>query len=102
MSDTMTTARVPWHFKSGWLATAVCCGGVMVTGLSFETSLFSLSIAAALCVGLLCYGTSASGSRIKAAKLLLFNSGLLALIFVLLRVTPVAPLTVWRFRPEFW
>jgi len=94
----MTTATVRGHFNGAWLATAVCCVGVMVTGLSFENSVFSLSIAAALCIGLLCYGVSACGSRIKAAKLLLFNSGLLALILVLLRVT----LTAWRFPREFW
>lgn len=94
----MTTVKVRDHFNSAWLATAVCCVGVVVTGLSFENSVFGLSIAAALCIGLLCYAASACGSRIKATKLLLFTSGLFALTFVLLRVT----LTAWRFPPEFW
>jgi len=95
----MTTVTVRDHFNRAWLATAVCCVGVVVTGLSLETSVFSRSIAAALCIGLLCYAASACGSRIEATKLLLFNSLLLALIFVPLRVT----LTEWRFpREEFW
>ncbi|MBZ5549747.1 MAG: hypothetical protein LAO22_17615 [Acidobacteriia bacterium] len=96
----MTTATVRGHFNSTWLATAVCCGGVVITGLSFENSVFSLSIAAALCIGLLFYGVSACGSRIKAAKLLLVNSGLLALIFVLLRV--ILNKVAFHFPSMFW
>jgi hypothetical protein len=57
-----------------------------------EKSLFSLSIAA-LCIGLLCYAASSYGSHTKAAKLLLFNSGLLAVMFVILRLI----LTEWCF-----
>ena len=100
ISESMTTATVRDHLNSTWLPTAVCCVGVVVTGLSFENSVLSLSIVAALCIGLLSYGTSTCGSRIKAAKLLLFNSGLLALIFVLLRLalTKVG----WHFPPVFW
>src|SRR5579863_1425721 len=98
ISESMTTVTVRDFFNSAWLATAVCCVGVVVTGLSFENFVFSLSIAAALCIGLLCYAASACGSRIEATKLLFFNSGLLALIFVLLRLT----LTAWRVPREFW
>jgi len=87
------------HFKRPWSATAICCVGVVVSGLSFENSIFSLPTAAALCIGLSSYAASTCGSRIKATKLLLFNSGLFALIFVLLRVTLTAP---WRFPREFW
>src|SRR5215469_17895332 len=94
----MTTATMLDHFNSAWLATALCCVGVVVTALSLENSVFSLSIAAALCIGLLCYAASACGSRIKATKLLLVNSGLLALIAVLLRVM----LTAERFPSEYW
>ena len=83
----MTAGTVSDHLKNTRLATAMYCVGVVVTGLSFENSVFSLSIAATLCVGLLFYETSVCGSRIRTAKLLLFNSGLLAVIFVLLRVT---------------
>jgi hypothetical protein len=93
-----TAAAVRGHFNNAGLATAVCCVGVLVTGLSLENSVFSLFIAAAFCIGLLSYGASVCGSRIKAAKLLLFNSGLLALIFLLLRVT----LNAWRFPSEVW
>jgi hypothetical protein len=53
-----------------------------------------------LCTGLLFYGTSACGSRIRAAKLLLFNSGLLALIFVLLRV--ILNNVAFHFPPVSW
>lgn len=94
----MKAATVRGHLNIAWLATAVCCIGVMVAGLAFENSVFNLSIADTLCVGLLCYGASACGPRIKAAKLLLFNSGLLAVISVLLRLT----LSAWRFPREFW
>lgn len=76
----------------------MCCVGVVVTGLSFENSICSASIAAALCVGLLFYGTSMCGSRTKTVKLILFNSGLLALIFMLLRVT--LDKVAWRFPLE--
>jgi hypothetical protein len=95
----MTTAT-RGHFNNTWLATAVCCVGVAITGLSFENSVFSLSIAAALCIGLLSYGVSKCGSRIKAAKLLLVNSGLLALIVVLLRV--ILNKVAFHFPPLFW
>jgi hypothetical protein len=87
------------HLKNMWLASAVCCVGVVVTGLLFENSIFSLSIAAALCIGLLFYGTSVCGSRIRTAKLLLFNAGLLALIFALLWV---ALSNAWRFPIDFF
>jgi hypothetical protein len=96
----MTAATVRDRFNSTWLATAACCVGVVVTGLSLENSVFSFSVAAALCIGLLFYGTSACGSRIRAAKLLLFNSGLLALIFVLLRV--ILNNVAFHFPPVFW
>ncbi len=96
----MTTATVRGHFNNTWLATAVCCVGVVITGLSFENSVFSLSIAAALCIGLLSYGVLKCGSRIKAAKLLLVNSGLLALIVVLLRV--ILNRVAFHFPPLFW
>jgi hypothetical protein len=69
----------------------------VVIGLSFESSVFSLSIAAALCIGSLSYGAAVYASRIKAAKLFLLNAGLLALIFALLRVT----LNV-AWRSELW
>jgi hypothetical protein len=59
ISESMTTATVRNHLNSTWLATAVCCVGVVVTGLSFENSVFSLSIAAALCIALLSYGAAA-------------------------------------------
>jgi hypothetical protein len=96
----MTTATVRGHFNSTWLATAACCVGVVVIGLSFEDSAFSRSIAAALCIGLMSYGVSACSSRIKAAKLLLVNSGLLALIVVLLRV--ILNKVAYHFPPVFW
>jgi hypothetical protein len=96
----MTTAPVRGHLKNTWLPTAVYFVGVVVTGLSFENSGFSLSIAAALCIGLLTYGTSACGSRLKAAKLLLVNSSLLALIFLLLRVTLTK--VGWHLPRVFW
>lgn len=79
------------------LATVICCVGIVVIGLSFESSVFSLSIAAALCIGSLSYGAAVYASRIKAAKLFLLNAGLLALIFALLRVT----LNV-AWRSELW
>jgi len=96
----MTTATVRGHFKNTWLVTAVCCIGVVITGLSFENSVFSLSIAAALCIGLLSYGVSKCGSHIKAAKLLFVNSGLLALIVVLLRV--ILNKVAFHFPHLFW
>jgi hypothetical protein len=95
----MNVATVRDYFKNPWFATAVCCVGVLVTALSFENFIFSFSIAAALCIGLF-YGTSACGSRIKAAKLLLFNSGLLALVVVLLRV--IRNNVGFHFPPTFW
>jgi hypothetical protein len=88
ISESMTKATVrDHHLNSTWLPTVLCCVGVVVTGLSLENFAFSLSIAAALCICLLCHAASACGSRIKATKLIFFNSGLLALIFVLLRET---------------
>jgi hypothetical protein len=82
------------------VATAICCVGVVVTGLLFENSVFNLSLAAALCIGSLSYGASVFGSRIKVSKLFLLNAGLLAVIFALLRVTLTK--VAWRFPPEFW
>lgn len=96
----MTTATVRGDLNSTWLATAVCCIGVVITGLSLENSVFSLSIAATLCIGLLFYAVSRCGSRTKAAELLLVGSGLLALIFVLSRV--VLNNVVFHFSPVFW
>jgi hypothetical protein len=96
----MTTATVRDHLKGTWLPTAVSCVGVVVTGLLLENSVFSLSIAAALCICLLCYAASACGSRTKATKLIFFNSGLLALIFVLLPVTLTK--VGWHFPSVFW
>src|ERR1700722_18063296 len=100
MSEGITAATVRGHINSAWLATAACCVGVVVTGLSFESSVLSLSIAAALCIALLSYGASARGSRIEVAKFLLFGSGVLALIFVLLRVTLTK--VGWHFPPAYW
>ena len=88
------------HFNRAWLATAACCVGVLVTGLSLENSAFSFLIAAALCIGLWSYGALALGSRIKTVKLLLFNSGLLALTVVLIQVTLTK--VGWHFPPAFW
>ncbi len=96
----MTTAKARDQLNRTWLATAACCVGVVVTGLSFENSVLSLSIAAALCIGLLFYVISACGSRIKAAKILLFNSGLFALIFAVLRATLDSEAR--HFPPVFW
>lgn len=79
------------------LTTVICCVGVVVIGLSFESGFFSFSIAVALCIGSLSYGAEVYSSRIKAAKLFLLNAGLLALIFALLRVT----LNV-AWRSELW
>jgi len=69
------------------------------TALSFEDSVFSLAIAAALCIGSLSYGTSVCGSRIKVAQIFLLNAGLLALIFALLRA---ALSNAWRFPIDFF
>jgi len=96
----MTTVTVRGHFNNTWLASAACCVGVIIAGLSFEDSVFGLSIVAALCVGLLLYGVSACGSRVKAAKLLFVTSGLLALICVLLRM--VLDEVAFHFPPVFW
>ena len=95
----MKAATVRSYFKNPRFATAVYCVGVLVTGVSFGNSIFSFSIAAALCIGLF-YRTSACGSRIKAAKPLLFNSGLLALVVVLLRV--IRNKVGFHFPPTFW
>ena len=67
-----------------WLATAICCFGVVGIGLSLENSVVRLAIAAALCISSLSYGASVYGSRIKAARLFLLTAGLLTLIFVAL------------------
>ena len=96
----MTTATMSDQFNRKWLATAVCCVGVVVTGLSLEDSIFSLSIAAALCIGLLAYGASVCGSRITMAKLLFLNAGLFAVIFVLLR--EILNNIAFHFSPVFW
>ena len=88
-----------WPFNS-WLATGLCCGGVVITGLLFENSVFSVLIVAALCIGLLFYAVSVCGSRVEVAKLLLVNSGLLALIFVLLRV--ILNKVAFRFPAVLW
>lgn len=88
------------HFNSTWLATVICCVGVVVTGLLFENSVFSLSIAAALCIALLSYGAFVCGSRITTAKLLFLNAGLLAIVFVLLRV--ILNHVAFHFPPVFW
>jgi hypothetical protein len=53
-----------------------------------------------LCIGLWFYGVLACDSHIRTAKLLFFNSGLLALIFVLLRV--VLNNIALDFPPVFW
>lgn len=74
------------HTNRTWLATAICCFGVVGIGLSFDNSVVSLAIAAALCISSLSYGASVYGSRIKAARLFLLNAGLLTLIFVPLRL----------------
>lgn len=100
ISEAVTTATVGGHLNNTWLVTGLCCVGIVITGLSFENSPFSLSIAAALCIGLLSYGLSKCGSRIKAAKLLFVNSGLLALIVLLLRV--MLNNVAFHFPPVFW
>jgi hypothetical protein len=96
----MTAATMRDQFNRRWLATTVCCVGVVVTGLSLENSIFSLSIAAGLCIGLLAYGASVCSSRITTAKLLFLNAGLLAVIFVLLRV--ILNNVAFHFPPVFW
>ena len=78
----------------------MCCISIVVTGLLFEHSIFSFCIEATVCSALLLYGTLACGSRIKTAKLLFLNSGLLALIVVLLRV--ILNNVVFRFPSVFW
>ena len=93
----MTTLAVGDRLNNVWVATTMCCVGVVIAGLSLETSIISLSIAAMLCIGLLCY-LALSGSRIKAIKVLLLNSGLLTLIFVLLRMILIGS----RFPHKFW
>lgn len=74
------------NVNGAWLASFLYCSGIVTAGLTLEHSVYSFSIATALCLGLFFYGMSACGSHIKAAKLLLFNAGFLALIFVTLRV----------------
>jgi len=82
----MTTPTVREHFNGAWLATLLCCVGVVITGLSLEDSVHSLSIATVLCFGLLSYGSLVRGSQVKTIRLIFFNSALLFLIFVTLRV----------------
>jgi hypothetical protein len=82
------------------LEIAACCVGVVVTGLLFENSVFSLSIAAALCIGSFAHGVSVGDSRLKAIKVPLLNAGVLALICALLRVTLTN--VAWRFPHELW
>jgi len=95
----MTAATVRDGFHHKWLATTACCVGVVATGLSLENSIFSLSIAAGLCISLLVHGASICSSRITTAKLLFLNAGLFAVIFLLLRVM----LNVaFHFPPVFW
>lgn len=87
--------------KRTWLATDIFCSVVVLVGLSFEHSVLScFSIAAMLCVGLWFYGASTCVSRVKAAKLLFLNAGVLAVIVVLLRV--VLNNVAFRFPPMFW
>ena len=88
------------QFNRKWLATTACCVGVVATGLSLENSVFSLSIAAAFCIGLSVYGASVCSSRITTAKLLFLNAGLFAVIFVLLRV--ILNNIAFHFPPVFW
>lgn len=88
------------RFNRKWLATTACWIGVVATGLSLENSIFSLSIAAALCVGLLAYDASVCSSRITTAKLIFLNAGLFAVIFVLLRV--ILNNVAFHFPPVFW
>jgi len=83
-----------------WLATTASCVGVVAAGLSLENSIFSFSIATALCIGLSAYGTSVCSSRITTAKLLFLNAGLFAVIFVLLRV--ILNNVAFHFPPVFW
>ncbi len=100
ISEPMTTKTVRDHLNSRWLPTAVYCVALVVTGLSLENSVFSLSIAAALCIALFRYGASACSSRMGTARFLLVNSGLLALIFVMLRVALTN--AGWHSSPVFW
>jgi hypothetical protein len=96
----MTAATKSDQFNRKWMATTLCCVSLVVTGLSLENSIFSLSIAAALCIALLAYASSVCSSRIKTAKLLFLNAGLLAVIFVLLRV--ILNNVAFHFPPVFW
>jgi len=93
-------ATMRGRFNRKWLATAACFLGVLATGLSLENSIFSLSVAAAMCISLSAYGASVCSSRITTAKLLLLNAGLFALIFVLLRV--ILNNVAFHFPPVFW
>ena len=100
MSIPESIATVRDHPNNTWLATSLCCFGIVVTGLSFENSVLSFFIAAVLCIGLLFYGTSGSSSRITVAKLLLFNCGFLALISLLESV--LRNDVGFHFPPVFW
>lgn len=86
--------------KRTWLATTIFCSVVVLVGLLFERSVLSFSMAAVLCIGLFFYGASTCVSRVKAARLLFLNAGVLAVILVLLRV--VLNNVAFRFPPVFW
>lgn len=96
----MTAATMRDQFNRKWLATTACCFGVVATGLSLEKSIFSLSIVAAMCIGLLVYGATVCSSRITTAKLLFLNAGVFAVIFVLVRV--ILNNVAFHFPPVFW
>jgi hypothetical protein len=72
-----------------------CARWVVVRALCSQ-----FSMAAVLCICLLFYGASTCVSRVKAAKLLFLNAGVLAVIFVLLRV--VLNNVAFRLPPVFW
>jgi len=74
------------HINDTWLASFLYCLGILVIGLTVEYSIYSLPIAAAFCLGLFSYAVLGCGSRIRAAKLLFFNSAFLLVLFVTLRV----------------
>ncbi len=87
------------HLNSTHLATAVCCVGVVAAGLLIQAYLLRVFVAA-LCISFLLYRVSVCGSRMQAARLLLLNSGLLAMICALLRVA--LPLAFRHFHDVFW
>lgn len=79
------------------LITAICCVGVVATGLSFGDSAFSLALASAFCIAPLLRAVPQSGSRIKMAQLFFLNAGILAIVAGLLRLT--VNRVAWRFLP---